>query len=372
LNLRHIIEPSLVGAGNLVGNTIGGVFWLMLASILDASSYGVINYQLALASILATASLMGFNNTIMTYLAKGNEILLKQVSFLVLLVASVLSLILALLNQIPAAILLVGLVAFLFTIAELLGRKQYRNYALVVMTNRGLQFGLSISLYYAIGLQGIIIGYTLSSIILGYRIFLINKASLSLSEIKPKMSFTMHAFSLSLSQSLSLYLDKLIIAPIAGFAILGLYQFGFQFLMFLSVIPTSLFQYLLPQEASGIERKVVRKLGLVVSITLAIISYFFIPYVIEWLFPNYTEAITSAQIMVFGIIPLSLNSIMNSRLLGRGNSRPVLIGSVVYVSSLICLLFVLKDILGLIGFALSVVIALSLQSLTIWLLIKKL
>jgi O-antigen/teichoic acid export membrane protein len=128
----------------------------------------------------------------------------------------------------------------------------------------------------------------------------------------------------------------------------------------------------LPQEASGIERKVVKKLGLIVSITLAVVSSFSIPYVIQWFFPNYMEAIASAQIMVLGIIPLTLNSILNSRLLGRGNSRPVLIGSAVYVASLICLLFMLKDILGLIGFALSVVISLSLQSLTIWRLIQKL
>jgi O-antigen/teichoic acid export membrane protein len=370
LNLRHIIEPSLVGTGNLVASTIGAAFWLLLASILDASSYGEINYQLALASLLAIASLMGLNNTIMTYLAKGNEMLLKQASFLVLLLASIFSIILALLNQMPAAILLIGLVAFTFTIAEILGRKQYRNYALVVMMNRGLQFGLSISLYYVIGLHGIIIGYTLSSLILGYRLFLINKVSLSLSEIKPKMSFTMHALSLSLSQSLSMYFDKLIIAPISGFAILGLYQFGFQFLMFLSVIPASLFQYLLPQEASGIERRAVKKLGLILSTTLAIVSYFSIPYIIQWFFPNYVEAITSAQIMVFGVIPLTLNSILNSRLLGRGNSRPVLIGSAVYIASLVCLIFILKDVLGLVGFGLSVVISLSLQSLTIWLVQK--
>jgi O-antigen/teichoic acid export membrane protein len=367
LNLRHIIEPSLVGAGNLIGSTIGAAFWLLLASILDASSYGEINYQLALASLLATASLMGFNNTIMTYLAKGNEMLLKQASFLVLLLASIAAAILALLNQVPAAILLIGIVAFTFTIAEILGRKQYRNYALVVITNRGLQFALSISLYYAIGVQGIIIGYTLSSIILGYRLFLINKSSLSLSQIKPKMRFTMHAFSLSLSQSVSLYFDKLIIGPIAGFAILGLYQLGFQFLMFLAVIPASLFQYLLPQEASGTERNVVKKIGLIVSVTLAVVSYFSIPYIIQWLFPNYMEAITSAQIMVFGVIPLTLNSIMNSRLLGRENSMPVLIGSAVYITSLVCMLVMLKDVLGLIGFGLSVVVSLSLQSLTLWL-----
>jgi O-antigen/teichoic acid export membrane protein len=370
LNLRHLIEPSLVGAGNLLGSAIGAAFWLLLATILDASSYGEINYYLALASLVATASLFGFNNTLMTYVAKGNELLLKQASFLILILASVSSVILAVLNQIPAAILVIGIVAFNFTIAEILGRKQYRNYALVVITTRGLQFGLSLALYYVVGIEGIIIGYSLSSIILGYRLFLINKSSLSLSEIKPKMRFTMHAFSLSFSGSLTLYFDKLIIAPISGFAILGLYQLGFQFLMFLAVVPASLFHYLLPQEASGTERGGVKKLGLIISIALAVVSYFSIPYVIQWLFPNYIEAIPSAQIMVLGIIPLTLNSIMNSRLLGRENSMPVLIGSAVYITSLVCMLVMLKDVLGLIGFAVSLVASLSLQSLTLWLVQK--
>lgn len=370
MNLRHLIEPSLVGIGNLLGSAIAAAFWLMLASILDASSYGEINYQLAIASLLATASLLGLNNTVMTYVAKGNEILLKQASFLILLLATVSSVVLALLNQIPAAILLIGIVAFTFTIYEILGRKRYRNYALVMIANRGLQFGLSLSLYYVVGIEGIIIGYSLSSIILGYRLFLINKSSLSLSELKPKMRFTMHSFSLSLSGAVSLYFDKLIIAPISGLEILGLYQLGFQFLMFLSVIPASLFQYLLPQEASGTERRGVKKLGLIISITLAVVSFFSIPYVIQWFFPKYIEAIPSAQIMVLGIIPLTLNSIMNSRLLGRENSMPVLIGSVVYVTSLVCMLVMLKDFLGLIGFALSVVISFSLQSLTLWLVQK--
>jgi O-antigen/teichoic acid export membrane protein len=377
MNLRQMIDPTLIGVGNLIGNIISAVFWLLIASIVNVHDYGEINYQLALASLLATGSLLGLNNTIVTFLAKGNELLLKQASFLVLLLTSALSVVLALFNQVPAAILLLGINAFSITIAEAVGRKHYKQYTLIVVANRAIQFALAIALYYVIGPQGIIIGYAGSSLILGYRLFFLIKKSvgtaplLSMNEIRPKMRFTMHAFSLAISQVLSMYLDKLIIAPIAGFAILGLYQFGYQFLMFLSVIPASLYQYLLSQEASGIERPTVKKLGLMGSIVIAIVSYFSIPFLIKSLFPNYSGAITSAQIMVFGVIPLTLNSIMNSRLLGTENTRPVLIGSGTYVGSLVLLLLLLKDSLGLIGLALSPVISQSLQSLTIWLASRK-
>ncbi len=377
MNLRQIIDPTLIGVGNLVGNIISAVFWLLIASIVDVHEYGEINFQLALASILATGSLLGLNNTIVTFLAKGNEAILKQAISLVLLLSSSLAIVLALFNQIPAAILLLGLNAFQITLAEAVGRRHYKEYAMVMIANRAIQFALAIALYYAMGPQGIIIGYAGSSLILGYRFFLwirrgIWKAPLSsMNDIRPKMRFTMHAFSLALSQALSMYFDKLIIAPIAGFAILGLYQFGYQFLMFLSVIPASLYQYLLSQEASGIDRPTVKKLGLMISVALAVVSFFSIPYIIRWFFPNYSEAITSAQIMVFGIVPSTLNSIINSSLLGRENTRPVLIGSATYIVSLVSLLLLLKDNLGLIGLALSPVISQSIQSFTIWVLSRK-
>jgi O-antigen/teichoic acid export membrane protein len=373
-----MIDPTLMGLGNLIGNIISGAFWLIIASILDVSDYGYINYQLALASIVATGALLGLNNTIVTFLSKGNELLLRQSSFLVLVLTSTIAVVLALFNQVGVAILLLGINAYSITIAEAVGRKHYKKYALVVVANRVLQLVLSIALYYVIGPQGIIIGYAGASLILGYRLFFLVKETagtttslLSTSEVRPKMRFTMHAFSLSLSQILSMYFDKLVIAPIAGFAILGLYQFGYQFLMFLSVIPASLYQYLLSQEASGMDRPTVKKIGLMISIVLAIFSYFFIPYFIRWFFPQYSDAITSAQIMVFGIIPITLNSIMNSRLLGRENTRPVLLGSAIYIASLVSLLLMLKDNFGLVGLALSPVIAQSLQSLTIWLASRK-
>jgi hypothetical protein len=83
-----------------------------------------------------------------------------------------------------------------------------------------------------------------------------------------------------------MYFDKLVIAPIAGFVILGLYQFGYQFLMFLSVIPASLYQYLLSQEASGMDRPTVKKLGLMISIVLAIFPYFLFPTSLDGSFIN--------------------------------------------------------------------------------------
>jgi O-antigen/teichoic acid export membrane protein len=235
-----------------------------------------------------------------------------------------------------------------------------------------LQLALSISLYYVIGINGVILGYAIPLLSLSYLFFSSFKNfSFSFGEIRTKMRFTMHAYSVAISQAATNYADKLIIVPIFGFTFLGFYQLGFQFLMLLSVIPGSLYQYLLPQEASGVKREVIKKIGLILSVVLAIVSYIMIPYAVQWFFPQYLEAIPSAQIMIFSIIPLTINSLINARLLGTEKSKGVFLGSAVYTTVMITLLYFLGMSFGLIGAAMSMVISLSCQSLVLWMVSKK-
>jgi O-antigen/teichoic acid export membrane protein len=137
---------------------------------------------------------------------------------------------------------------------------------------------------------------------------------------------------------------------------------GFQFLYFLTVIPVSLTQYLLTQEASGIQRKKVQKIGILLSIGLAVISYFTIGPVIEQLFPHFVEAIPASRIMAMAIIPMTATAIMNSRLLGTEKSAPVLLGSAVYIAALFILLFALGTAIGLLGLSVAFVVSVSVQS----------
>jgi O-antigen/teichoic acid export membrane protein len=182
------------------------------------------------------------------------------------------------------------------------------------------------------------------------------------------MRFSLHSYSEPVSLTIATNADKLLIAPIFGFEILGLYHLGFQFLMFLSVIPASLNQYLLPQEASGIERKGIRTFGLVLSIVLAVILFFTLPLIIEQFFPKYTEGTSLAQLLILGVIPITMNSLMNTRLLGKEKSKIVVIGSAVYISSLLFLLYVLGNHFGLFGLGMAVIISSSIQYATLWML----
>ncbi|RMF30490.1 MAG: hypothetical protein D6752_03970, partial [Candidatus Nitrosothermus koennekii] len=162
-----------------------------------------------------------------------------------------------------------------------------------------------------------------------------------------------------------LYIDKLVIAPLFGFAILGLYQFAFQLLIFLSMIPMSLIQYLLPQEASSIDRKNIKLFGIVLSAILSLLLFFIFPLVIEIYFKAYEDAIDAARIMAFGIIPMTLNAILNAEFLGRERSFITMIGSLTYIISLILLFLLLGNLLGLIGLAISTLSAIILQTIVL-------
>ena len=72
--LLSIKDLSTVGIANLVGNSISAVFWLVLASLMDAEQYGEINYFIAIASVASAISFLGAGNALMVFSAKENRI----------------------------------------------------------------------------------------------------------------------------------------------------------------------------------------------------------------------------------------------------------------------------------------------------------
>jgi O-antigen/teichoic acid export membrane protein len=386
-------ESAFVGIGNLLAGAIGGIFWLLLASIVKVNEYGQLNYYISLSTILSALSLLGLNLTIMTYLPKGEEKLRHQSNLVVLISNAIIVIPLIILTQnFVLSVLLVGTSFFAMTVSELLGRKSYRKFPIAVIGQRLLQFVLSLGLYYLIGIDGILLGYGLSLLAFSYNyvkdLFASRRKHTShieqeseqntssesgrfLGEVRRKSKFILHTYLASIAQSFSLYADKLVIAPLFGFSVLGNYQLGFQFLLFLSVIPVSLTQYLLPQESSGVQRKGVRKVGVMIAIIMGIAFFFSIEIIIGSFFPEYISAIAASRIMILGIVPMSINAVINSRLLGTGKSRLVLIGSGTYLFSLFSLMIILGGYLQLTGLAIALVTALSIQTAVIALLQRR-
>ena len=357
--------------GNIVGAILTGGFWLLLASLQSVEEYGKTSYMISMASLASSFALLGLNTAITTFIPKGHE-KIHVAANQVVLISSIIAALIVSQRDWLLGFFVVGMSFWMMSIYEFLGRKSYKQYAIANIGARGCQLLLSIVLYYLIGIPGIIIGFTISFFLFSQRYILSMKYfNKDFSEISGKMKFALHSYSFNMSNALLMYFDKIIIPPIFGYAILGYYQLGFQFLMFLGMIPISFFQYLIPEESSGNKKTKLRIIGFGLSIGLAVLLYFLSPTIINIFFPHYQNSLDAIRVISIGIIPMMIAYIINSKFLSEGNTRGVVIGAIIYQILQITLMILLGRLIEVTGIALSVVIALTGQALFL-LLYKKL
>jgi O-antigen/teichoic acid export membrane protein len=348
--------------GGLCSSLLSAFFWFILASILEVKNYGLVNYYIALASIFAALGTMGLNTTVTTYLAKQEGDLLYEANSLTLLSGVVLAFILSAF-QWSSGLLSATMIFFGMTLAEMLGRKKYREYAFMSIGQRLAQISLSILLYFQLGILGIILGYFLGFLVFSYRYLKsIRKFTLKISNLKERRNFALHSYGFNLIGSLSTYLDKVIIGAVFGYYTLGLYQLGFQFLMLLSIIPGSFYQYLLPEESSGKDKQEVKLIGLILSAAASLAAFAISPYLIKSLFPTFIDAIQIVKVMSLAVIPSTIVAMLTASLLGKERSKIVLTAGLAYLASLITGLIIMGKTMGVIGLALTPIIAQTIQA----------
>jgi O-antigen/teichoic acid export membrane protein len=355
-----LVYTTLGGFGS---SALGALFWLILASLLTVDNYGLANYYISLSAIFSGLSIIGLNMTVTTFLAKGEKNILYEANSLALISGLLVGCVLSVFEW-AAGLLSIATVFFTMALAEALGKKNYKEYAIVQVGQKLLQLVLSILLYYQLGIIGIILGYFVGYIVFSYKYFFsLRKFTVNFSIIKEKRNFTIHSCGYNLiGGSLSNYLDKIIIGPLFGYYMLGLYQLGFQFFMFLSLIPMSLQQYLLPEESSGNDKKSIKTLSVVVSALASVAVFAASPFLINSFFPNFTDAILLVGLMSLAVIPATVSSILTASLLGNEKSKTVFISGVLYVVSLVSALVILGSVMGVTGLAVAVIIAKSIQA----------
>ena len=141
----------------------------------------------------------------------------------------------------------------------------YRNYSKYILSQKILLVGFGVGFYYLIGDNGILIGIALSH---AHFIFHIAKAfknsKINFNLIRERKELILNNFALSISGTFYGSLDKIIIAPLLGFMILGNYSLGLQFFAILSLLPVVSMKYLIAQEISGVLNKKLKNINLLV------------------------------------------------------------------------------------------------------------
>ena len=345
-------DLASVGFANIVGSGISAIFWLYLASIIEPTKYGEIHYFIAIAAFAQIISLVGSSNVLTVYTAK--KIKIQATLFFISLLIAVVStiVIIVIFFRFDAGLLVLGYVIFEMINAVLLGRKNYIEYSKYFLTQKILMLVFGIGFYYLIGFDGVLYGLVLSFVpytVLIFREFKETKIDFSL--LKSRKGFIASNYAMDISGRMGSSIDKLIVAPLLGFALLGNYSLALQFFIILYVIPTIIFKYLLPQDASNNPNNKLKQIAILLSVAISVFGIIVFPHIISNFFPKFIEMTDAIQIMSIAIIPAMLSMIYTSKLLGLEKSKFVLISKIIATSSLIIGFIILGPILGIVGLA---------------------
>jgi len=362
-NISGLRGVSIIGSSDIASSIIGAVFWLYLASLLGAENYGQLSYFLSIASIASTVSILGTDNVISVYIAK--KIKLESTIFLIPIVAgSIASIILYFaFSDLGVTVYVLGAIIFGLASSEILAKGLFKAYSKYLLLTKILMVILSIGLYHIIGLEGVLLGIGLAFFVYLVRIYKgFRETKIDFSLIKPKAGFLVNSYALQLISAFNGSLDKLIIAPLVGFTLLGNYSLGVQFLSILHILPGIVYKYILPQDASGKSNKKLKQLTVISSIGIAILGIVLGPIVIPLFLPQYTEAIAIIQIMSVSVIPSTINLMYTSKLLGNEKTKFLLMGSSIYLIILILGIIILGLTYGINGMAVAIIISTSAET----------
>jgi len=363
-NISGLKNVGIIGVPTIIGNSISVIFWLYLANILGPEKYGEINYLITIASMAATISIVNGRYVMTVYTAK--EVNIQSTLYFISILSSITAAIILffLFNNLGMSLIVVGTVIFILTISEMLGRKCFKKYSKYFILQKILLVIFAISLYYLIGPQGIILGLGFSFIPFFYIVYKsFKEIKLDFKLLKTKLGFLINNYLLEIMEQFRGQIDVLIIGPLLGFALLGNYNLGIQFLTLLIIFPNIFVKYTIPTDARGESTRQIKFLAVILSVGLSLIGFFIAPVLIPEIFPEYSDAVELIPILSLALIPYTISYMYISKLLGHEKSKHVIIGYAITLIVLILGIFTLEGIFGAIGLAYAVVSAYSIQAL---------
>ena len=353
-----------IGFADIVGSAISAFFWLYIASQLNPDVYGEIIYFIGIAGTAHLVSLLGSSNVLTVYTAKNVKIQSTLFVISILAVAISFAIITIFLNRIDVGLLAVGFVIFSLVNSVILGKKLFVKYSKLVLSQKILTLILGVGLYFVFDVYGIIYGLALSYVphlVIFVKEF--SKTKIDFALLKPRKGFIINNYVMNLTSGLGGTLDKLIIAPVLGLALLGNYSLVLQMLTMMMVFSAVVYKYLLPLDASGKSNKKIRQITLVISIIIAIFGVTILPNVIDWLFPKFIDAKDAIQIMSVGVVPATIAILYGSKFLGMEKSKIVMTAKLVSLVAEIGGFLYFGPIYGIIGLAWVIVATLTWEAI---------
>jgi O-antigen/teichoic acid export membrane protein len=257
------------------------------------------------------------------------------------------------------SLVIIGYSLVAIVTSDLLGRKLYKNYSKYLITQKILLVVLGIGFYYLIGENGILIGIGLSHSHLVIRIIKSIKSSkINFNLIRERKKFIFNNFLISISGTVYGSVDKLLIVPLIGYAVLGNYSLGLQFYALLNLLPSMTVKYFIGQDIAKVQNKKLKRIIILMSIGIAVLGTTVAPSIISSIFPKFIEAADIIRIISWTLVPATIQATYYlPKFWAVEKNNLVLITTVINSISQILGILILGTLYGAIGIALSMVIS---------------
>ncbi|MAS77069.1 MAG: hypothetical protein CMG15_00305 [Candidatus Marinimicrobia bacterium] len=359
--IKKIKDIGAIGGGDIAGSVMAAIFWFYIASQIEPAQYGEIHWFLGIAGIFSGIALFGTVNTLTVYTAKNVQIQ-STLSFISIISSIVLSLIVIIVfpsfYSVDVGIILIAFVVNTLAVGDLLGRKQYGTYSKYTLIQKFLTLVLGLGFYYFIGYEAILFALALSYSLHFKRIYSIfREIKIDFSLVKTRFGFITNNYLVSILSISVGQADKIVVAPILGFAILGNYNLALQIINMMLIFPSIFYKYLLPQESTGVKNKKSKIIVVIISGIITLFGIFLAPILIDEFFPKFLQAVDAIRIMSVVVIPGTIALILESEFLGKEKSKVVIIGTGISLFVLVIGMIVLGSMFGIEGVAFSLILS---------------
>jgi len=348
---------STLGLTHIIANGMNTVLWLIIAAISGPESYGELGFYIAIALISSVVAMPGITNTLLVYGDKDKKIDSTLFSFGIILIIISSIIIIFIVNNFSTSLFLLGYSIFGLVTTEIIGKKLFSQFLKITIIQRILSIILAISLYYLIGLEGVIFGLAFSYLVFIPKfIDVLKRNPVDLNILKKYKIFMLNNYGFDINSILTTQLDKILIFPLFGTIILGNYYLAIQVMAISIILPGTIYQYLLTHETKTKTFKNLKLATIIFPIITSIIVIILSPIIFPIFFPEYVDVVGLIQIMILAIIPQTINLMYISKFMTTERSRIVLNGSILFIISQVIGIIILGEIFDTLGLAIALIL----------------
>jgi O-antigen/teichoic acid export membrane protein len=365
--LKILKDISTIGIGDIVGSGVAALFWFYLASIVNPVDYGQIHYLLSIGTLTSTFTLIGTQNVFTVYIAKNKTVVKTLLSVSVFSGIFILIICYFVFDLLNVGLLILGIILFTYGISSNLGKKSFKKFSFFTILQKSLTVVFALVGYHYFGIDGVIYGIALSYFVylknviedLRFNSLNYNELKFHICELKINKNFILTNYFWMLTNGVTNQVDKILIVPILGLAILGNYSLALQLLTVLTATSGIIFKFLVPHAVDGEINKKLKQITILSSFGLAFLGIVVVPILIPIFFEKYTNVIDIIQIMSLSVIPITINLFYYAKFLASENGKVPLYAGIISSSIMTVGMLSLGSLFEAKGIAITHVIAYS-------------